>query len=148
MPTIIPLAPKLTAESGPTQDLPYPVGVATDRKSLYDVCIRPTSIPTEKRDTLDLLDVRHHLNQHTTMYRFRWIPTTAMLVEALNLSTPKPGHTMGRSGRGGARWGGGAERGSVGRTPLGRSGQETNLLLALQRIRNSVLNVSSEERTV
>ena len=80
---IIPLALQLTAESGLTQDLSFPVGMATDCKSLYDVCIRPTSMPTEKRVTLDLLDVRHHLDQHPMMYQVRWIPTTAMLVDAL-----------------------------------------------------------------
>ena len=60
-PTIISLALKLTAKSGRTQNLSYPVKMATNCKSLYDVCIRPTSMPTEKRVTLDLLDVRHHL---------------------------------------------------------------------------------------
>ena len=40
-------------------------------------------MPTEKRVTLDLLDVRHHLDQHPMMYQVRWIPTTAMLVDAL-----------------------------------------------------------------
>ena len=38
---------------------------------------------TEKRVTLDLFDVRHYLEQHPTMYQVRWIPTTAMLVDAL-----------------------------------------------------------------
>ena len=88
MPPIIPLALQLTAESGLTQDLSYPVGMATDCKSLYDVCIRPTSMPTEKRVTLDLLDVRHHLDQHPAMYQVRWIPTTAMLVDALTKHLP------------------------------------------------------------
>ena len=88
VPPIIPLALQLTAESGLTQDLSYPVGMATDCKSLYDVCIRPTSMPTEKRVTLDLLDVRHHLDQHPAMYQVRWIPTTAMLVDALTKHLP------------------------------------------------------------
>ena len=82
VPLIIPLALQLTAESGLTQDLSFPVGMATDCKSLYDVYIRPTSMPTEKRVILDLLDVRQHLGQHPTMYQVRWIPTTAMLVDA------------------------------------------------------------------
>jgi len=88
VPPVIPLALQLTAESGLTQDLSYPVGMATDCKSLYDVCIRPTSMPTEKRVTLDLLDVRHHLDQHPAMYQVRWIPTTAMLVDALTKHLP------------------------------------------------------------
>ena len=64
------------------------IGMATDCKSLYDVCIRPTSMPTEKRVTLDLLDVRHHLDQHPDHYQVRWIPTTAMLVDALTKHLP------------------------------------------------------------
>ena len=67
-PPIIPLALQLTAESGFTQNLSYPVGMATDCKSLYDVCIRSTSMPIEKRATLDFVDVRHHFDQHPTMY--------------------------------------------------------------------------------
>ena len=84
----LPLALQLTAESSLTDDLSFPVGMATDCKSLYDVCIRPTSMPTEKRVTLDLLDVRHHLDQHPSMYQVRWIPTTAMLVDALTKHLP------------------------------------------------------------
>ena len=45
-------------------------------------------MPTEKRVTLDLLDVRHHLDQHPAMYQVRWIPTTAMLVDALTKHLP------------------------------------------------------------
>ena len=50
----------------------------------------------------------------------------------------------------GAAHGAAAGRGEAGydRTPWGRSGQETTLLLALQRIENTVLNVSSEARTI
>ena len=73
----VPLAIQLTAESE------LPIGLATDCKSLYDVCIRPTSMPTEKRVTLDLLDVRHYLDRHPDSYQVRWVPTTAMLVDAL-----------------------------------------------------------------
>ena len=117
VPPNIPLASQLTAESGLTQDLSFPVGMATDCKPLYDVCIRSTTMPTEKRDILDLLDVRHHFDQHPAMYQVRWIPTTATLVDALtkHLSTPKPGHTMGGSGRGGAWRGSGAGRSRAGR---------------------------------
>ena len=88
VPPIIPLALKLTAESGLTQDISYPVGMATDCKPLYDVCNRPTSMPTEKRDILDLLDVRRHLDQHPTMYQVRWIPATAILVDASTKHLP------------------------------------------------------------
>ena len=67
VPPIITLSLQLTAESGLTQDLSFLVGRATDCIALYDVGIHPTSMPTEKRDTLDLLDVCHHLEQHPAM---------------------------------------------------------------------------------
>ena len=76
-PPTIPLALQLTTESE------LPVGMATDCKSLYDVCIRPTSMPTEKRVTLDLLDIRHYLDRFPDKYQVRWVLTTAMLVDAL-----------------------------------------------------------------
>ena len=45
-------------------------------------------MPTEKRVTLDLLDVRHHLDQHPTMYQVRRVPTTAMLVDVFTKHLP------------------------------------------------------------
>ena len=74
VPPIMSVALQLTAESGLTQDLSYPVEMATDCKTLCDICIRPTYMPTEKRNIFDLLDVRHHLDQHPTMYPSRWVP--------------------------------------------------------------------------
>ena len=69
--------------------------------------------------------------------------------EIKDLSNPKPGHATGRSGRGGARRGGGAGRG------WGRTGRRwvdparrQPLPVALQRIENTVLNVSAEARIV
>ena len=55
-----------------------------------------------------------------------------------------------RAGRVGAAPSGAAGLGGAGYdgTPLGRSGPETTLPLALQRIENTVLNDSSEARTV
>ena len=64
------------------------------------------------------------------------------------LPNPKPGHTTGRSGRGGAWRRGGAGRSWIGRDAVGRSGQETILLLALQRVENNALNDSAEARTI
>jgi hypothetical protein len=87
VPPSAPMAIQLTYESG-FLDQNVAIGMATDCKSLYDVCIRPTSMPTEKRVTLDLLDVRHHLDQHPDHYQVRWIPTTAMLVDALTKHLP------------------------------------------------------------
>ena len=57
-------------------------GLATDCKSLFDLCNRPTSTPTETRITLDLLDVRENLDCDENVLA-RWVPTTAMLVDAL-----------------------------------------------------------------
>ena len=65
-----------------------------------------------------------------------------------DLSNPKPGHTTGGSGRGSARRGNGPARGWIGRTPFGRPGKETALVLALQRIEKTLVNFFSEERTV
>ena len=78
----VPLALQLTAESSLMEELVIPIGMATDCKSLYDVCIRPTSMPTEKRVSLDLLDIRHYLDRYPEKYQVRWVPTTAMLVDA------------------------------------------------------------------
>ena len=65
-----------------------------------------------------------------------------------DLSNPKPGHTTGRSGRGGAWRGGEGGRGWVGRDAVGsiRPGDNTTLPLPLQRIEETVLEVSSEAR--
>ena len=45
-------------------------------------------MPTEKRITLDLLDVRQHLDNQPDLHQVRWIPTTAMLVDALTKHLP------------------------------------------------------------
>jgi len=63
------------------------LGLATDCKSLFDLCNRPTSTPTEKRITLDLLDVREHIDNDDDV-TVRWIPTAAMLVDALTKHLP------------------------------------------------------------
>ena len=78
----IPLAIQLTDRDGNLPGNDFALGLATDCKSLFDLCNRPTSTPTEKRITLDLLDVREHLDRDENVLA-RWIPTTAMLVDAL-----------------------------------------------------------------
>ena len=84
----VPLALQLTADSDLMESLDGKMGLGTDCKSLYDLCCRPTSMPTEKRITLDLLDVRQHLDNLPDLHHVRWIPTTAMLVDALTKHLP------------------------------------------------------------
>ena len=84
----VPLALQLTADSDLMESLVGKMGLGTDCKSLYDLCCRPTSMPTEKRITLDLLDVRQHLDNLPDLHQVRWIPTTAMLVDALTKHLP------------------------------------------------------------
>ena len=78
----IPLAIQLTDHDGHLPGNDIALGLATDCKSLLHLCNRPTVTPTEKRITLDLLDVREHLDRDDN-FLARWIPTTAMLVDAL-----------------------------------------------------------------
>ena len=78
----IPLAIQLADHTGHLPGNDIALGLATDCKSLFDLCNRPTNTPTEKRITLDLLDVREHLDREENVLA-RWIPTTAMLVDAL-----------------------------------------------------------------
>ena len=65
-----------------------------------------------------------------------------------NSSNPKPGHTTGGSGQGGARRGNRAARSWIGQDAVRSIRQEDNIRLALQQIVNNLLNVSSEARTV
>ena len=66
-----------------------------------------------------------------------------------NLSSLKPGHTTGGSGRGGARRDGGAGRGGAGQdgTPTGRSTQETTIPHICRRSKKALLGVFLEERS-
>ena len=54
------------------------------------------------------------------------VPTRLLNAIILNLPSPKPGHTTGRSGRGGARRGSRAARGWIGRHAVGSIRQENN----------------------
>ena len=63
-----------------------------------------------------------------------------------NRSNQKPGHTTGRSGRGGARRGGEGERGRVGRDAVGSIRPGDNPPSFLQRIEDNVLDAFSEAR--
>ena len=63
-----------------------------------------------------------------------------------HLSNPKPGHTTGRSGRVGAQRGGEGGQGCVERDAV-ESILETTLVLAFQRIEDTVLELFSETQT-
>ena len=83
----IPVALQLCDKNGFLPGNDRDLGLATDCKSLFDLCNRPTSTPTEKRITLDLLDVREHIDNDDDV-TVRWIPTAAMLVDALTKHLP------------------------------------------------------------
>lgn len=75
-------SPTPTSATAPTSSTTGDqMALATDCKSLYDLCIRPHSTPTEKRVMLDLVDVRQHLDGGNAVAR--WVPTDAMLVDCL-----------------------------------------------------------------
>jgi hypothetical protein len=61
-------------------------GFATDCNSLYDVCRKHGSLPSERRVALDLLDLREGLEEFGD--QVRWIPTTHMLADALTKHMP------------------------------------------------------------
>ena len=58
-----------------------PFCMATDCKSLYDLCMKTGSIPDERRVALDLLDVRESIEHYGD--KIRWIPTDHMLVDCM-----------------------------------------------------------------
>ena len=78
----IPLAIQLADHDGHLPGKNIALGLATDCKSLFDLCNRPTSTPTEKRITLTSWTCAKHLDRGDNVLA-RWIPTTAMLVDAL-----------------------------------------------------------------
>ena len=63
-----------------------PAAIATDCRSLYDLCRKHGSLPNERRVALDLLDVREGLEDHGD--QIRWIPTAHMLADALTKRMP------------------------------------------------------------
>ena len=63
-----------------------PFALATDCKSLYDVCTKNGSMPEERRVALDLLDVRESIEEMGD--KIRWIPTDHMLVDCLTKAMP------------------------------------------------------------
>ena len=63
-----------------------PGAIATDCRSLYDLCRKHGSLPQERRIALDLLDVREGLEDHGD--QIRWIPTAHMLADALTKRMP------------------------------------------------------------
>ena len=63
-----------------------PCALATDCKSLYDLCKNDGKLPDERRVALDLLDVREGIQEFGN--QFRWIPTDHMLADALTKRMP------------------------------------------------------------
>ena len=58
-----------------------PLAMATDCRSLYDVCSKAGSLPDEKRVALDLMDLRDSLSDMGDV--IRWVPTDHMLADVL-----------------------------------------------------------------
>jgi len=58
-----------------------PSGFATDCNSLYDLCRKHGSLPSERRIALDLLEVREGLEEFGD--QVRWIPTAHMMSDCL-----------------------------------------------------------------
>ena len=63
-----------------------PFCLATDCKSLYELCKNDGKLPEDRRVALDLLDVRDGLEEYGDEYR--WIPTEHMLADALTKRMP------------------------------------------------------------
>ena len=63
-----------------------PFALGTDCRSLYDLCTKNGSMPSEKRVALDLLDVRESMEEMGDI--IRWIPTDHMLVDCLTKNMP------------------------------------------------------------
>ena len=63
-----------------------PFALATDCKSLYELCKNDGKLPDDRRVALDLLDVRDGLQHYGDEYR--WIPTDHMLADALTKRMP------------------------------------------------------------
>ena len=63
-----------------------PMALATDCKSLFDLCKNEGKLPSERRVALDLLDVREGLEEFGD--QFRWIPTDHMLADCLTKRMP------------------------------------------------------------
>jgi hypothetical protein len=80
--------PKLDPDTGKLAKVPWteavtkiPCCVATDCRSLYDLCNKQGSLPDERRVALDLLDVREGLEHFGD--KVRWVPTEHMLSDSL-----------------------------------------------------------------
>ena len=63
-----------------------PFALATDCKSVYDVCMKAGSLPDEKRTALDLLDLKEGISEMGD--QVRWIPTDHMLSDSLTKEMP------------------------------------------------------------
>ena len=108
------------------------------------ILCKPTEDPNQ-RLTSDLpavyqLDEKRALFLAAEQWNEAFLTLLTLFLQGMsrNLSNPKTGHTTGRSGRGGARP----------EAALGRSGKKTTLAVPPKRIEKTLLNVSSEARTV
>ena len=63
-----------------------PCGIATDCRSLYDLCNNLVGLPDERRVALDLLDVKEGLEENQD--QIRWVPTEHMLANGLTKKMP------------------------------------------------------------
>ena len=63
-----------------------PCGLATDCRSLYDLCNNVVGVPDERRVALDLLDIKEGLELLGDV--IRWVPTEHMLADALTKKMP------------------------------------------------------------
>ena len=63
-----------------------PFALATDCKSVYDVCMKAGSMPDDKRTALDLLDIKQGIAEMSD--QIRWIPTDHMLADCLTKEMP------------------------------------------------------------
>ena len=98
--------------------------------------------PVERRLFVSINPFHARYDREETFYLYK------LYIIQCDLSNPKPGHTMGRSGRSGARRCGGTGRGWVGRDAVASIRPRDNPPCCPQAKQQNVLNVSSEARTV
>ena len=63
-----------------------PFTLATDCKSLYDICQKNGSLPEEKRIALDIMDIKESISEFGDS--IRWVPTDHMLSDSLTKDMP------------------------------------------------------------
>ena len=78
----LPMKMILTEKSGRLKGENLKMMLATDCRSLFDMCLKPTGSSTEKRVQLDLMDVRSEIDKNSQV-TIKWVPTDSMLVDGL-----------------------------------------------------------------